>query len=168
MHEITCAFCFSSFHPGCSSTWTSDQVVITSPNYPNNYANNLNCHHHIIAGIDQFVQLRFTSFQLETGCYDSLAVYDGSGPDSRLYQEYCGYRSPFTIRSTGNEFYLIFKTDESVTFGGFEAELDFIDSKTFFLQFFFKVVQHSAAILTMLWSLYQRAPSCFSFLSFFF
>ncbi|KAI3363315.1 hypothetical protein L3Q82_011939, partial [Scortum barcoo] len=57
-----------------------------SPNYPNNYPNNVNCTWYIRAS-KRIVQLEFLNLSIEShpSCaYDAIYVYDGSSTNSRL------------------------------------------------------------------------------------
>lgn len=54
--------------------------------------------------------------------YDYLAVYDGLSTDpSALIGRYCGSALPEGVRSVANSMTVVFKTDASITKGGFRA-----------------------------------------------
>ncbi|CAL1548827.1 unnamed protein product, partial [Lymnaea stagnalis] len=57
--------------------------------------------------------------------YDSLSFYDGSSSHVRNIGVYCGLRIPGLIRTHGNNLYIAFKGDGSVTFMGFYAAYSF-------------------------------------------
>lgn len=109
-------------------------TVITSPNYPNSYANNLDCEMTIRFSESTKVLIEFDpTFEIEyishgcngvycNGCsYDYLEVYDGPSTDSPLGgSRICGSSAPAPIQSTGNSMKLIFHTDSSETKTGFK------------------------------------------------
>ncbi|KAF6018859.1 CUBN [Bugula neritina] len=70
---------------------------------------------------------RFEEFELEAGVnqgcqYDYVAVYDGDViSNSSLIGKYCGSALPSQIRTVSNKMTVVFKTDASVTKGGFRA-----------------------------------------------
>ena len=70
---------------------------------------------------------RFEEFDVEASSngncqYDYLAVYDGmSISTSALIGRFCGSALPANVRSVNNSVTVVFKTDASVTKGGFRA-----------------------------------------------
>ncbi|XP_069077396.1 embryonic protein UVS.2-like [Pleurodeles waltl] len=65
----------------CDSTYTTDSGIITSPGYPQQYPNSINCVMAILAPADYKISLSFTQFELEPflGCgNDYLIISDGS------------------------------------------------------------------------------------------
>ncbi|XP_030624670.1 LOW QUALITY PROTEIN: cubilin [Chanos chanos] len=99
---------------------------ITSPNYPSNYPQNIDCVWIITVPNGEAVQLDFDSnFYIEphTGCaYDYLELRDGSNSDAEMIAKLCGNTRPSTQHSTGSTMYLRFRTDTSVTHSGFKAK----------------------------------------------
>ena len=102
-------------------------TVITSPNYPNSYANNLDCEMTIRFSDSIKVLIEFDpTFEIESGSYgcsyDYLEAHDGpSSTDSPIGgSKICGRSAPAPIQSTGNSMKLIFHTDSSVTKIGFK------------------------------------------------
>ena len=101
-------------------------TVITSPNYPNSYANNLDCEMTIRFSESTRVLIEFDpTFEIEYssyGCsYDYLEVYDGPSTDSPIGgSKICGSSAPAPIQSTGDSMKLIFHTDSSETKTGFK------------------------------------------------
>ena len=87
--------------------------VVTSPNYPDNYPNNLNKTEWIEVEQGLILNLKFTVFDIwgETyGCsYDHLTITDGDG--TTLMEKSCGNTLPADITSTSNIVKLVFKTD---------------------------------------------------------
>lgn len=119
----------------CSSVCTYDlegnEGSISSPNYPKEYYNNLNCHWRITVDEGGVVQLRFVDFVLEAGfTTDFVKVYDGNKHDANgaveLIGLYYGHKQdihspPTVIESSGNSIIVEFYTDNSVTTKGFNA-----------------------------------------------
>uniref|UniRef100_W5MX16 Cubilin n=1 Tax=Lepisosteus oculatus TaxID=7918 RepID=W5MX16_LEPOC len=110
--------------PGCGGTYTNSEGVIISPNWPNSYANNRQCIYVIRQPVNEIVFLNFTNMDLEShsGCaFDYVEVRDGSLETDPLIGKYCGSSLPAPITSTSNALWLRFKSDASVTRGGFRA-----------------------------------------------
>ena len=114
----------------CNEVHNSTFGSFKSPNFPNKYTNNANCHY-LIMNSDSTtrIMLHFLHFDLEShmSCkYDSVAIYDGNSNNAsqigRTYG-YCGKRAPpkLTIASTGNSVLIVFVSDGSVTTSGFNA-----------------------------------------------
>ncbi|KAK7092942.1 hypothetical protein V1264_008615 [Littorina saxatilis] len=109
-------------NPSCGSVELREQRgSFTSPLYPNNYPNRMDCSWEIVAQENHVIQLTFDSFTLEgpSRCYwDWVYVYDG---DTRIGGKYCGLSAPDTITSTGNRLKVEFRSDWIITFQGFSA-----------------------------------------------
>ena len=90
----------------------------------------MECGSVITAGSGQTVRLTFHSFSVEadgTACrWDSLLAYDGSDASGNLLGRYCGDDKPDPIESTGQSLFMKFKSDGSITYAGFHADVDFI------------------------------------------
>nr|XP_020470999.1 cubilin [Monopterus albus] len=99
---------------------------ITSPNYPGNYPQNIDCIWVITVPLGEAVQIDFEDqFYIEptTNCgYDYLELRDGSTSNSHLISRLCGNTRPSTQHSTGSSMLLRFRTDTSVTHQGFKAK----------------------------------------------
>ena len=108
---------------------TSYDTTITSPNYPLNYDNNLDCAWLIevdnsIPSFQVFVvKVTFNDFWLGYGsgpCVkDVLMFYDGMSSGSTLVGSFCGTTPPEVIYSTGKYLYVKFYTDSVITYKGF-------------------------------------------------
>lgn len=98
---------------------------ITSPGYPQNYPQNIDCVWVISVPNGEAVQLDFEEeFYIEptSSCqFDYLEVRDGSSVSAELLSRLCGNTLPSTQRSTGSFMTLRFRTDTSVTHKGFKA-----------------------------------------------
>ena len=135
----------------CGGRITSP-TIIRSPSHPDTYYNNLNCTWTVEASANQVVDIkydfdwikieksifnemnfvnRFQSLTLEThrDCrYDWIAVYEGvEVNDTQLLGRFCGnftYQLP-RIKSRGQRALIHFRTDWSVSHGGFSAAVRF-------------------------------------------
>jgi len=115
--------------PGWALTWTSldaspEPNLISSPNYPENYENDLEETYEITApGEDDILEISFAHFDLEyeEDCeYDSLMIKDGDG--TVLMDKTCGSEIPSPVQSSTNRVNVIFSTDSSETATGFQLE----------------------------------------------
>ena len=57
----------------CNETYTAASGIISTPNFPNDYTNNMNCYWLIITGTGTRIQLSFDTFVVQNG-NDVLAV----------------------------------------------------------------------------------------------
>ena len=118
---------------GCGQTVTAStgyNKTITSPNYPSNYENNLDCTWLITVDNSlrfggYIVKVTFSDFQLSSSrllCFDVLKFYDGMNVVSRLLGSYCGSTHPEVIYSTGENLYVKFRTGFLTTYKGFKFQ----------------------------------------------
>ncbi|XP_035298709.1 cubilin isoform X2 [Cricetulus griseus] len=109
----------------CLQDYTDNSGTLTSPNFPKNYFNNLDCTYRITVGFNQQIALNFTSFMLENkvgkNCIDFVEIRDGGYETSPLLGRYCGSVLPPLIISHSNKLWLKFKTDSTYTQRGFSA-----------------------------------------------
>ena len=86
---------------GCAYNLTEAQGVFTSPGYPNQFEDNLNCIWKIIAPPGKIIQLTFNFFALSPQCMaDSVEVIKGYEPGATTTGWYCGSSGPFTLYSS--------------------------------------------------------------------
>ena len=91
--------------------------TITSPGYPTNYQNNLNCTWIIENPNATIFSINFLEFQTEP-YWDYVSVHDGISLESPI--SYTGYPSlPLIVVSSGNMVMIQFTTDGSGTAAGF-------------------------------------------------
>ena len=86
--------------------------VVTSPNYPNNYPNNLEMIETIHIGEGLILSLEFNAFDIEDdyGCDDDhLTITDDYG--TTLMEKSCGSYLPAAITSISNTVKIMFSTD---------------------------------------------------------
>nr|XP_015202544.1 PREDICTED: deleted in malignant brain tumors 1 protein-like isoform X3 [Lepisosteus oculatus] len=117
----------------CGGTLTQSRGQFTSPNYPQSYPNNAHCTWNIRASGYRTIYLEFSYFLLETtpGCgYDRVSVYDGPSSSYPLLGRICGGQKR-TYNSTRNYMTVVFESDSSSTYKGFEAFYSFHDVDSF-------------------------------------
>ncbi|XP_006879874.1 PREDICTED: CUB domain-containing protein 2 [Elephantulus edwardii] len=106
----------------CGGVLSGLSGVLTSPEYPNNYPNNVECRWVIRAAGPATVKLVFVDFQVEGNeecTYDYVAVLGGPGPARGHH--YCGSTRPPTLVSLGHELQVVFKSDFNIGGRGFKA-----------------------------------------------
>ncbi|XP_069334075.1 CUB domain-containing protein 2 [Eulemur rufifrons] len=106
----------------CGGVLTSLSGALTSPEYPNNYPNNVECRWVIRAAGPATIKLVFVDFQVEGNeecTYDYVAVLGGPGPARGHH--YCGSTRPPTLVSLGHELQVVFKSDFNIGGRGFKA-----------------------------------------------
>uniref|UniRef100_A0A8D2ATK8 CUB domain containing protein 2 n=1 Tax=Sciurus vulgaris TaxID=55149 RepID=A0A8D2ATK8_SCIVU len=106
----------------CGGVLTGLSGVLTSPEYPNNYPNNAECHWVIRATGPTTIKLVFVDFQVEGSkecTYDYVAVLGGPGPIQGHH--FCGGTRPPTLVSLGHELQVVFKSDFNIGGRGFKA-----------------------------------------------
>uniref|UniRef100_A0A3Q4HHJ3 Cubilin (intrinsic factor-cobalamin receptor) n=1 Tax=Neolamprologus brichardi TaxID=32507 RepID=A0A3Q4HHJ3_NEOBR len=103
----------ASFNTRCGANFTADSGRVVSPNYPANYPSRANCNYTIDAGEKTVAS---SSCQ-----FDSVAVYDGPDTLSPLLGKFCGTVLPPNLRSSTNQLFIVFRTDNSVSGIGWRA-----------------------------------------------
>ncbi|XP_053326300.1 CUB domain-containing protein 2 [Spea bombifrons] len=108
----------------CGGVLTSLSGAITSPDYPDNYPNNAECHWLIRAAPHSRIRLIFTDFRMEDNeeCnFDYVAIFDGPGLEDHQTNHYCGTTKPPDTTSSSNELLVVFKSDFNIGAQGFKA-----------------------------------------------
>ncbi|XP_063316962.1 CUB domain-containing protein 2 [Pelmatolapia mariae] len=100
----------------------------SSPNFPNIYPNNINCHWSITLAAGYRIKLFFPLMDLEDRnslsdeCdYDSVSVYDGNSQTDPLMGRWCGRERPSSLVSKGNKLLVVLSTDRNEAHRGFTA-----------------------------------------------
>jgi len=100
--------------------------VVTSPGHPGSYPNDEIVVNTISVPEGSRIELTFTALSIEEkdgSCpFDHLTIYDGSTQNDPKLIEICGFTPPDSpVVSTGNAMTLVFVTDGSITFEGYNA-----------------------------------------------
>ncbi|XP_078494882.1 tolloid-like protein 1 [Ciona intestinalis] len=110
----------------CTATFSAGATyspAITTPNWPNNYPNNLQCTwivHSSVAG--RQVQVQFSAVATEI-CCDVAEIRDGGSSSGQILHTLRGnVLSTFLIASNFGSLYITFVSDHSVTAKGFRFQ----------------------------------------------
>ncbi|XP_066539114.1 cubilin [Hoplias malabaricus] len=119
---------------GCGGYLDSSTGMLGSPdmNFDGKYEHYLNCLWTLAVSTNKAVNLTFTTFELEgpigTECrYDYVQVFDGNSVNYPLVGKYCGNVIPASFVSASNFLTVLFVTDGSVSFRGFNATYSAVD-----------------------------------------
>jgi len=104
----------------CGSIVTGPSGTITSPDYPSNYANNLDCTINIQVAAGSKILLHFTYFTTEIG-NDFIVVYDGPSTSSFIVLQHSGSTIPADLTSSSNQMTLRFITNAVIQQRGWSA-----------------------------------------------
>ncbi|XP_042234787.1 cubilin-like [Homarus americanus] len=110
--------------PGCGGLLTNDVGEFSAPTLSDTYEHNQHCEWLIRVPAGETIQLNISELHVEhhPGCFfDYLAIRDGGSADSPLISKSCGTTLPEPVRSTGNQLFVVFHSDHSITFRGFRA-----------------------------------------------
>ena len=94
----------------CGDNFTSPNGILTSPNYPNQYPENIDCIYSISQPPGIGILLNFLSMNIHswdnTCDYDYIVIRDGPSDTSTLLAKLCGNDIPDPIQSTNNQVWL--------------------------------------------------------------
>ena len=93
--------------------------VVTSPNHPNNYPNDLQQTNTIEVEEGLIVEMQFTAFDVESSStckWDHLTIKNGDG--TTLLEKTCGSSLPAAVTSTSHRVEIYFHTDGSGSYSG--------------------------------------------------
>ncbi|XP_064410135.1 cubilin [Latimeria chalumnae] len=98
--------------------------TVESPNYPYRYPLSSKCDWTIQATTGNTINYTFSAFMLEDDrCKnDYLKLYDGPNSQSPLLGTYCGNNMPPAGTTTGTSLHMVFITDTSVNYNGFQMQ----------------------------------------------
>ncbi|KAB0373534.1 hypothetical protein FD755_015193 [Muntiacus reevesi] len=102
----------------CFFNFTASSGIILSPNYPEEYGNNMNCVWLIISEPGSRIHLIFNDFDVEPQ-FDFLAVKDDGISDITVLGTFSGNEVPSQLASSGHIVRLEFQSDHSTTGRGF-------------------------------------------------
>ena len=97
--------------------------MITSPGFPKNYPVSSNISWLIEVQTEEFIEVKFVSFESENICgRDKLKMYNGPSDTSPVIGEFCGDVSPPSFISDGSQILLMFQSDRWDNYKGFKLE----------------------------------------------
>ncbi|XP_052251794.1 uncharacterized protein LOC127858626 isoform X2 [Dreissena polymorpha] len=102
----------------CGGVLTDPFGVITSPNFPSNYSNKVQCIWIINAPEGYQINVNFTNFALEvhSDCrYDYLELFHGPNDSYPSVGKFCGTTPPTGFKSRSNSVLIVFSTDSDVS-----------------------------------------------------
>ncbi|XP_040499110.1 CUB and sushi domain-containing protein 1 [Ursus maritimus] len=102
----------------CFFNFTASSGIILSPNYPEEYGNNMNCVWLIISEPGSRIHLIFNDFDVEPQ-FDFLAIKDDGISDITVLGTFSGHEVPSQLASSGHIVRLEFQSDHSTTGRGF-------------------------------------------------
>ncbi|XP_058123035.1 cubilin homolog [Anopheles ziemanni] len=109
---------------GCGGDLTKPSGVLSSPNYPNPYPKETECHWTITTEPETVINLIVEDFHMETGkdCrFDGLRVASDANFTNPLVTLCHEQKEPVNIVSSSNQLFLRFYSDSSFTHKGFRA-----------------------------------------------
>ncbi|KAH3817724.1 hypothetical protein DPMN_119279 [Dreissena polymorpha] len=128
--HTTTLFLFGLFLKGCKGAECGGNLtepgIITSPNFPSNYTNDVQCTWDIRAPVGYLINVNFTDFEL--GDYiDYLKLSNGPNASSREYELYFFFgNAPLNeFKSQSNTVRIVFTTDIRNTARGFNMTYTF-------------------------------------------
>ncbi|NXL43963.1 OVCH2 protein, partial [Podilymbus podiceps] len=114
---------------GCESLAVLfEEGVLQSMHYPERYSNMADCQWIICAPEDHVIKLTYQSFEVEESedcSYDAVTVYEDVGKEEEIAKS-CGFALPAPVLSSSAMMLVVFRSDETETFGGFRATISFI------------------------------------------
>jgi hypothetical protein len=125
-YQSSTAQVVGSRNSSCSTQLTSIEGTISSPNYPGRYNDSSNVCWYILAPPGYLIHLTFNAFDTEENC-DFVDIYDGPSTDSPRLLHASGqhvdfrWQFPAPVDSSSSEMLVVFKSDSSFTYPGFQA-----------------------------------------------
>ncbi|XP_032436521.1 CUB and sushi domain-containing protein 2 [Xiphophorus hellerii] len=102
----------------CFFNFTTPSGVLLSPNYPQEYGNNMHCVWLIITNPESRINLAFNDLSMEKQ-FDFLSIKDGGKAESPILGTFSGDALPPPITTSGHVARLEFLTDHTYTDRGF-------------------------------------------------
>ncbi|XP_002730804.1 cubilin-like [Saccoglossus kowalevskii] len=112
---------FTAVDDHCGGSFLADMGIFTSPNYPENYDDNMDCYYFISVSEGKTIQIQFNEFNLEDVCCDKVDIYDGDTMSAALLGSYKGTSVPPIITSSSSDIIVHLTSDHSKTNKGFDA-----------------------------------------------
>ena len=125
-----------TLHYSCDGTFDAWTRAIKSPNYPSNYGNGEYCTWNITAPIGAKIEIKQFNYSIENnpntfdeyGCHlDYLIIYDCPFACNDGAIILCGTGKYNGGISSGRHLFLVFKSDSSVVYPGFQLHFSVVD-----------------------------------------
>uniref|UniRef100_A0A8C2IMZ2 Procollagen C-endopeptidase enhancer 2b n=1 Tax=Cyprinus carpio TaxID=7962 RepID=A0A8C2IMZ2_CYPCA len=118
----------------CGGRLMKRSGTFKTPNWPEkDYPAGVTCSWHIVARKNQIIEVKFEKFDVERDnyCrYDHVAIFNGGEiNDAKRIGKYCGDSPPAPVFSEGNQLFIQFLSDLSLTADGFIAHYRFRPKK---------------------------------------
>ena len=105
----------------CDGTYGQGNNIV-SPNYPQEYGNDIDCRWLISSPGGKNFKLKYLDFEITY--YETLKVFQGTNIQGNLLNTYShSGSSPSPIVSSGSNMYLRFTSDSTYTSRGFKIEV---------------------------------------------
>ncbi|KAM7087357.1 ovochymase-2 [Molossus nigricans] len=114
---------------GCSSlTVLFEEGLIQSLHYPEDYGDMANCNWVFQAPKHYVIKLSFQSLEIEESgdCTSDYVAVHGDVERKKELARLCGFIAPAPVLSASGVMFISFRSDENVTFRGFQAAVAFI------------------------------------------
>ncbi|XP_061661709.1 procollagen C-endopeptidase enhancer 2b isoform X2 [Syngnathoides biaculeatus] len=114
----------------CGGRLDKPSGTFKTPNWPDrDYPAGVTCSWHIVAPKNQIIEVKFEKFDVERDnyCrYDHVSIFNGGEiNDARRIGKYCGDSPPAPVYSEGNQLFVHFLSDLSLTADGFIGHYKF-------------------------------------------
>lgn len=113
-----------NYQIACGEIFTAPNGVFTSPNYPNNYDNDIRCEYLIQRNPHDYILLEFNDFHIEehqTCIWDAVDIYKGNTTSATHFGPYCSADSKPPPMTSLSAMLITFKSDSYVVAKGFKA-----------------------------------------------
>ena len=128
----------------------NDSVQINSPLHPNNYTNGIDVTWVIQTEEDRKIHISFIDFDTQSG-YDFLMAGDGNDTSLNQFFTWSGSREAPDLLSSGNQMWLRFTTNGSVTRNGFLLTASSVPSTGKLLKCTYKSFSDCSSTLAPSW-----------------
>ncbi|XP_048585499.1 blastula protease 10-like isoform X2 [Nematostella vectensis] len=116
------------YYTSCKYNLMDSTGTFQSPRFPQKYPDGQLCSWRIIVNPGHVVNVHFTNFSLTGGSSsDVLKLFDGGSDRAKLMTSLYGNVIPGDVRSTSNELFAVFSSDNAWSGGGFRAEYKAVD-----------------------------------------
>ena len=114
-------------------------TTIQSPNYPNAYKSKTSCIWNVRGmSSDNHLVMRFIDFEMEPhpSCTDYVSIYNNADAKGERVKKYCGDTVALPVSVTGNQMSMLFVTDGTGHFKGFDSEIEEVIQGITFVLFY--------------------------------